>query len=460
MSLPWTLGGLVLVVALVAGVGLGWTSGRLNGVVCGGPCGPEAVAPPSDLVLDATPRKPVAEPVVSGRLDPAAVKEAVEPLLGDADLGDAVGAVVIGADGEVAYDRQGSQTFLPASTTKLLTGFAALAVLDPATRFQTTTVLDGDRVVLVGGGDPYLAARRPDQPTRVDRADLRTLAQRTAEALGEAGLDEVTLGYDTSLFEGPSASPAWEDSYVPGQVVTPISPLWADRGLRDGIRSGDPARAAAERFAGYLEDAGIDVDGDPASAEAPDSALDLAVVQGATLAQVVDAMLVRSDNEAAEVLLRQVAVATGRPGSFEGGAEAVREALAEAAVPVDGLELNDGSGLSRKNRIAPITLARVLQVGATRASTADLLADLPVGGLTGTLAERYSRGADGGAGLVRAKTGTLTGVHSLAGYTTDRRGVPLVFAVMTDDTEAVAPLATQAAIDDVATALADCTCSR
>ena len=77
-------------------------------------------------------------------------------------------------------------------------------------------------------------------------------------------------GYDASLFSGPSASPAWEDSYVPGQVVTPVSALWADRGIRDGIRSGDPARAAADRFADLLQDAGVDVDGEPRADPAPD----------------------------------------------------------------------------------------------------------------------------------------------------------------------------------------------
>ncbi|MCO7241063.1 D-alanyl-D-alanine carboxypeptidase, partial [Aeromicrobium sp. CnD17-E] len=117
----------------------------------------------------------------------------------------------------------------------------------------------------------------------------------------------------------------------------------------------------------------------------------------------------------------------------------------------------DGSGLSRANRIAPATLAGVLRAASARAATAPLLADLPVGGFTGTLANRF--GTDSaGRGLVRAKTGTLTGVHSLAGYVTNRDGTPLVFAVMTDDTEDVNPFVTQAAVDDVAAALAGCSC--
>lgn len=461
-ALSFALGALVLAVALVVGVGVGWTSGRLNGVVCGGPCGPEAVAPPEELTIDATPERTRPEAVVAGTLDPDVVRAAVEPLLDDArreaDLGGSVGVSVMGLDGASLFARDADEAFVPASTTKLLTAFATLSLLEPGSRFSTSTVLDGNEVVLVGGGDPYLASTRPDDPTRVDRADLRTLAERTASALDDVGIDSVSLGYDAGLFSGPSASPDWEDSYVPGQVVTPVSALWADRGVRDGVRSGNPARAAADRFAGYLEDAGIDVDGDADRAEAPATPQrTLAVVRSATVAQIVDATLVRSDNEAAEVLLRHVGLAAGGSGSFEGGTEAVVAALAEADVPVRGLRLDDGSGLARSNRIAPETLSGLLRAASSRASTAEMLADLPVGGLTGTLQNRFDEDSEG-RGLVRAKTGTLTGVHSLAGYVTDARGVPIVFALMVDDSEGVNPFVTQAALDDVAEALAACTC--
>jgi D-alanyl-D-alanine carboxypeptidase/D-alanyl-D-alanine-endopeptidase (penicillin-binding protein 4) len=460
---PWALAAALVVVALVAATALTWTTGRLNPLVCGGPCGPEAVAAPEALALDARVRPAAPDPTVTARLDPDAVRAAVEPELDDDRLGDRVGVLVAALDGTALFAREADGAFVPASTTKLLTAFAVLARLDPGARFSTSTVLDGDRVVLVGGGDPYLASTRPERPTRVDRADLRTLARRTAAALADRGVRSVAVGYDATRFSGPSASPAWEDDYVSGQVVTPVSALWADRGITDGIRSADPARAAADRFAGYLEDAGVEVDGDPDPAEAPATgtgsaaARPLASVSSATVAQVVDAMLVRSDNEAAEVLLRQVGIAAGGPGSFAGGTKAVVAALAEAGVPVEGLRLTDGSGLSRANRVSPRTLAGVLQRGASRASTSELLADLPVGGLTGTLEQRFRADA-AGRGLVRAKTGTLTGVHSLAGYTTDARGVPVLFAVMTDDTEGIGPFATQEAIDDVADALAACSC--
>ena len=448
----------MLALVVVGGLGLqrAWADGDLNTLVCGGPCGPEAVAAPADLGRDGAAVRAEPQAQVAGTLDPQAVRAALEPLLGASALGDRVGVSVLDPTGATVLEVAADRPFVPASTTKLVTAYAALDLLDPQSRFTTSVVRDGDRVVLVGGGDPYLAARAPEEPTAVDRADLATLAERTAAALRGSGAGSVTLGYDASLFTGPAASPEWEDDYVSGQVVTPVSALWVDRGETDGVRSADPAASAAARFAVLLREEGVEVRGEPTSAEAPAAATTLAEVESATVAQVVDAVLVRSDNEAAEVLLRQVAIAAGEPASFDGGAAAVRSVLEDAQVPLPGFEVFDGSGLSRSNRISPATLTGLVRAAATRADTAEILAALPVGGLTGTLDDRLE---EAGAGVVRAKTGTLTGVHSLAGYVTDVRGVPLAFAVMTDGSEGDNPLETQAALDDLATALATCDCS-
>jgi D-alanyl-D-alanine carboxypeptidase/D-alanyl-D-alanine-endopeptidase (penicillin-binding protein 4) len=176
------------------------------------------------------------------------------------------------------------------------------------------------------------------------------------------------------------------------------------------------------------------------------------------VAQIVEAMIARSDNEAAEFLLRQAAIASGRPGTFDGGVETVRSVLTRLDVDVTGLVLHDGSGLSRQNRIAPQTLAEVVAAAARSSRTDSLVSDLAVGGFTGTLTRRFGK-ADAGLGVVRGKSGTLTGVHSLAGYVTDRSGTPIVFAVMTDRTKSVNPFITEDALDRVAAALADCSCS-
>ena len=121
--------------------------------------------------------------------------------------------------------------------------------------------------------------------------------------------------------------------------------------------------------------------------------------------------------------------------------------------------LHDGSGLSRRNRISPATLVETVRVAASTPRTSGLLADLPVSGFTGTLVGRFAE-LESRSGTVRAKTGTLTGVHSLAGYALDADGRPVVFAVMADRTDKAAPLEAQAALDRVAAAIAGCPAAR
>jgi D-alanyl-D-alanine carboxypeptidase/D-alanyl-D-alanine-endopeptidase (penicillin-binding protein 4) len=215
--------------------------------------------------------------------------------------------------------------------------------------------------------------------------------------------------------------------------------------------------SAGKIFSGLLEDRGIRVTGGPAAATAPDGARKLASMKSATVAQIVDAMIRTSDNQAAEVMLRHVAIASDRPATFDGGAKAVTQALKGAGIDTTGLRIRDGSGLSREDRASPTTLAQTVMASLAGLQTATLLTDLPVSGFNGTLLNRFSR-SQGAYGLVRAKTGTLTGVHSLAGYAVDAKGRPVIFALMSDGTPAVPLLAAEAAIDRVAAAIAACSC--
>jgi D-alanyl-D-alanine carboxypeptidase/D-alanyl-D-alanine-endopeptidase (penicillin-binding protein 4) len=444
---------LVLVVAL--GIFL-WSRGDLNRLICDGDCGPANVIPPRTLTSDTLPteRKPAR---TSARdLDPAKLKAAVTPALGASVLGPHVGFSAVSPNGNELVS-SGPGPYVPASTTKVLTSFAALSLIDPQTRFATRVVRSGDQIVLVGGGDPYLAVKRTQKDDPVIRADLTTLATRTAAALKKSGTTRVSLGFDASLFKGPGASPGWESSYVSQNIVTPVSALWADQGVQNGVRVKDPAASAARTFAGLLEDRGITINREPEQASAPGSATGLAAVQSATVARIVDTLIRVSDNEAAEVMLRQLAIAADKPATFDGGTDAVVDVLDTAGIDTKGLVLRDGSGLSRRNRIAPLTLAQTVQVAASKPRTSGLITDLPVSGFTGTLVDRFAK-LTSSLGMVRAKTGTLTGVHSLAGYALDAGGHPVVFAVMADRTSKVAPLEAQAALDKVAAAIAGCTC--
>lgn len=445
---------LVLVVALSIVL---WSRGDLNRLICDGDCGPSNVIPPRSLTSDTLPaeRKPVR--ASAGDLDPVKLKAAVSPALGASVLGPHVGFSAVSPSNGNELVSSGQGPYVPASTTKVLTSFAALSLIDPQTRFATRVVRSGDQIVLVGGGDPYLAVKRTKKDDPVVRADLTTLAARTAAALKKSGTTRVSLGFDSSLFKGPDASPGWESSYVSQNIVTRISALWADQGVQNGVRVKDPAASAARTFARLLEDRGITIKREPEQANAAGSTTVVAAVQSATVARIIDTLIRVSDNEAAEVMLRQLAIAAHKPATFDGGTDAVVDALDAAGIDTKGLALRDGSGLSRRNRIAPLTLAQTVQVAASKPRTSGLVTDLPVSGFTGTLVDRFAK-LTSSLGMVRAKTGTLTGVHSLAGYALDAGGHPVVFAVMADRTSKVAPLEAQAALDKVAAAIAGCTC--
>ncbi len=368
------------------------------------------------------------------------------------------------AAGEVVF-RQGAARVTPASTTKMLTTTAALAALGGDHRFRTTVVTAGSprRIVLVGGGDPFLA-RRPVsvEETYPARADIATLARATAKALRDRGRTRVRLGYDATLFTGPAASPDWRPSYLPDNVVSPISALWVDEGreARSSVRSDDPAAAAAVAFAQALERRNIKVVRPIRPEVAPDQPEELASVEGAPLGQVVQRVLEVSDNEAAEVLFRHVALATGEPGSFAGGSAAVAATLAGLGIDTGGDRIQDGSGLSRGARLRPETLLSVIDVAADEdhPQLRPVLTGLPVAGFTGSLAARFDAGPPQGPGSVRAKTGTLTGVHGLAGTVTTADGVVLGFAVVADAVTVPNTLAARVRIDQVAAALAACVC--
>ncbi len=266
----------------------------------------------------------------------AGLSAALSRLLSLPALGPDVGAVVTDpATGQVLFSRAGTSLLTPASTTKLATSVAALTVLGPGARFTTRVVAASSprAIVLVGGGDPTLAAPRP--------ATLVALAAATARALRSRHITRVRVGYDSSLYSGPRMAPGWKPSYISTGDVTPVSALEVDQGrltargspqdaddpsnLRP--RSADSAADAARAFVSFLAARGINVTGRPRPQRAPPGAVELAEVQSPPLAEVVEWMLNESNNDIAEGVARHVAIATGRPATFSGGAVAVRATL-------------------------------------------------------------------------------------------------------------------------------------
>ncbi len=420
---------------------------------------PAAVPPPEGMDIAAVPDpEPVAEAASIGGLRPAAVRRTLAAGLADRDLGRSVHAAVAGLGGAGPAFSTGDDWFIPASTMKLATAAAALAALGPDHRFDTTVVARGRRLTLVGGGDPLLA--RTPSAEWPDVADVQTLAARTAAEVGRR--KPVRLFYDASLFTGPAENRFWRADYILDGIVSPIAALWVDEGISAdrSERVADPAADAAAAFAAALAKRGVRVQGAATPATAPAAARTVATVSSPPLAQVAEQVILVSDNEGAEVLAHHVGLAMLDDGSFAGGATGVRQTLAGLGVPLDGAVIRDGSGLSRQNRIRADTLLEVLRVAADRPDLRAVLTGLPVGGFTGSLTFRFDQAPTAGVGRVRAKTGSLGGVRSLAGIATDQSGTPMVFVLAADRIRERNTVDAEQNLDNLAGALGACRCSR
>jgi D-alanyl-D-alanine carboxypeptidase/D-alanyl-D-alanine-endopeptidase (penicillin-binding protein 4) len=330
----------------------------------------------------------------------------------------------------------------------------------------------------VGGGDPILAVRRYPPGDYPQPATLSSLAAATARALRAKGISAVSLRYDGSLFGGPSVARGWKaigaaGNYISSGNVTPITGLEVDqgrltaRGLPEDSddagnfrpRSLNPTQDATRAFLMLLRKDGISVHGQPSAAEAPRGGTVLGAVHSPALAAIVQQMLTESNNVIAETLARQVAVATGRPGTFTGAAAAV--VAAAAKLNVHGLHLYDGSGLSPMDRISPRALVGLVGVAAkSRARLRPVMTGMPVAGFSGTLAPGSFFGPFGkaGLGMVRAKTGNLTHVATMAGVAVTPHGQLLAFAFMGNGISATLGAKPESVLAQLATALPGCGC--
>lgn len=410
---------------------------------------------------------------------PSAVAAQLDALLKPDGDGSFTGLVQDALTGQVLFDRGGSESRIPASNMKLLTAVAALRAIGPDRRFSTRVLAgsDANQVVLTGGGDVLLGAGESAPNQVMGHAGLATLATATVNALQVNGTTgELKVLVDDSLFSGPTLNPAWADGDVAAGEVAPLYPLALnsarfDPAVATGPRPQDSAITAAEAFAAQLKAAGAAAglavaagverytapSGDVPPGEEPAV---LAEVQSATVGQQVDLMLQTSDNYLAEVLGRMAAAAAGEPAGNDGATAAVRAQLADLGIPRDTMRLADVSGLALANQVSARQFVEVVRAITTGTDTRlrAALDGFPVAGLTGTLDTRYVNNATArGAGLVRAKTGTLNSVIALSGYVVDAEGRLLVFSFIGNG---LAPGAAgnREALDRAATALAACGC--
>ncbi len=425
----------------------------------GAAAGPAAVEP----VLSAlSPDAPVP--------DTTALTAALSPLLADPALGPSVGASVVDVStGTTLFASAATTAKEPASVAKVLTCAAALQALGPAATIETTAVIapGSSHLVLVGAGDVLLGSGENDPTSVIGRAGLGDLAEQVAAELTRRGQTTVSVALDDSLLAGlgwgESMGPGWSNADLTHGFVAPVTGLAVDAGRirRENYspRVADPGLDATQVFSDALRQNGITVDGPNMRERAPAGAEPIGTVRSAPVAELVGYLLATSDNNAAEALSRLVAVHGGGQAGFAQGGAAVLAVLSGLGLDTAGSTLADGSGLSDGSVVSPALLTGTLTAAASdeHPNLRALLEGLAVGGLTGTLTDRFDAASGAaGVGVVRAKTGSLTGVSTLAGTLVTADGRLLAFAVMADQVPATDPA--RQALDRIAAQLVGCGC--
>ena len=347
--------------------------------------------------------------------------------------------VVVDGAGTV-HARNATAALPPASTEKNFVGYTALERLGADSRFVTevrATVAPDERgvvagdLVLVADGDPTLKG-----------AHLTELAVQ----LRQAGVQHVTgtLFGDDSKYDRARRAPGWKWSWVPGEVGA-LSAFVLDRNTwrRDAAFLADPAAYNLGRFRAALSAVGISVNSGPVLGTLPGDLPVLASHASAPLGSLVRSMLKSSDNLIAEMLLKELAAATG-VGSTAGGAAVLRQHAAGYGIGLGTVA--DGSGLSAYNRQAPLAQTMWLRVAHRNVTFRQ---SLPVACKDGTLRTRFC--GTSAAGRVWAKTGTLSGVRALAGYALTRNGRLVRFSFQISG--ATSGLAAKNAIDRAVVAI-------
>jgi D-alanyl-D-alanine carboxypeptidase/D-alanyl-D-alanine-endopeptidase (penicillin-binding protein 4) len=368
----------------------------------------------------------------------------------------------VASGGRPVFDHNETIPVEPASANKILTSYAILQKADPQERLTTTAVaasapeggvVRGD-LFIVGGGDAMLntpgytaSFEYPEQPVN----DPAALADR----IEAAGITEITgniVGDDSRYDEQRSVS-TWPDRYRREDTVGSLGALMVNHGVTgyadsperaSGTRMpGDPPLLAAETIETMLEQRGIRVGGAPTTGRAPAQSTEVARLESAPLGEIVTETLSWSDNTTAELLTKELGLRATGTGSTAAGTQATRDALAAGGFPIDGLVINDGSGLDVANRLTCQLLVDVLDAEGPDSVIGQGMA---IAGQRGTLRKRL-RGTEV-EGKVIAKTGTLTTppVSSLAGFVTTRTGEVVTFAFVQNGPDTDASLADQLAL--------------
>ena len=311
--------------------------------------------------------------------------------------------------GTTLFSEHEALSLAPASNEKLAVTYAALAGLGAQFRISTDVVGRGEQdgsvwrgsLLLVGQGDPTLSSRS------------LTLLARQVRAFGITRVTGGVLG-DESFFDARRTAPGWKSSFYVNESP-PLSALTVDRARYGGRISRNPVLSAALLFRSALRRAGVYVVGGAGTGVDRGGNLPLASIESPPLATILRWMDRESDNFTAELLLKQLGTLLATPGTTASGAAYVAQVLTTAGVPLTGVRIADGSGLSLLDRVTVRELTGVLRAAWTDPDIRPVFfAALPVAGLSGTLHDRMRRLP--ARGNVVAKTGSTEQSSALSGY--------------------------------------------
>lgn len=405
-------------------------------------------------------------PVLSRQLNVGAFTQALQPLL---DLVGAGSCAAVSIDGELVAERNQGTVTVPASTLKVVVAAVAVDVLGADFTYTTRLVgpapsggvINGD-VFLVGGGDPLLSGEWYEDATLDQNPAFNTTPiDELARQLAAAGVTEIrgTVRGDGSRYDDEWYVDTWGEG-VRGIEAGPYDALLVNDARVRGAehKRDDPNAAGAEEFVRILGEHGVSVSGGSGTGTAPDGADELAAVTSQPLPAILQEMLTNSDNNTAELVVKEIGLAATGQGTRQAGLDTIASTVAGWGVDTTGLVLGDGSGLSLDNRISCTTMIGVLQHAGFESPVGQGLA---IAGQTGTMRAHFADTPL--AGRLHGKTGTLSNppfnadppaAKALAGYLPVDGGGAIEYVLILNGDPGGLPITEQAHYRPVWAALA------
>ena len=329
-------------------------------------------------------------------LSPESIPAVFDELLKVPTLSNPAMIVIDGSTGQIIYEKNIYSQRKPASVMKVLAAAVTLDYLDPLSVFNTTVNIAPEEktVVIRGSFDPWISLDH-NVARKMSRASLPYMGFNTLSAVKEA--NGGSLKNYKVLY-----------SNLYSKDIANLKAFWAKRGFKPVFKQVTDDEA-------FLAQGNLVV-----SENSP------------TVGQILDWMMLWSDNLLADRLAGLAARSAGYSPNIKGIETIFRNLLAQLEIDDSKLVVADASGLSKQNKITAKLMGELLYKIRNEQRYALLYNSLPIGGVSGTLENRFLKTAPLAVGLVRAKTGTLNGTATLAGYvqSTDRE---YVFVTLADD---------------------------